>query len=552
MLLPLRLLELLTPLCTRVAGTFIMLLSSAALGATTCVECHQAAVRGIADGHRFAERPCARCHRGDESAPEIAQAHAGLIAFPGDLSNAEEICGGCHVVQVRGVAGSDMHTGTGMVRVTRESLGTETDSAIAPTLQRLGDGVADSLLRKLCASCHLGQPKELHHLDPVHDRGGGCLACHVNAYPADAHPSLSVRVEDSRCFGCHSRSGRISLNYAGLAEVDPLPATTAQGAQEVLQLPDGRRVKRRTPDIHHGAGLACVDCHTGAGLMGLAKSRTAKNTDIACADCHDNRRPRVTRSNWPATHRAMLGRIPFEATPDQRFLTTASGTPLWHIELTADGQVLLHRKLGGAPLAIPQVNSTHRPLSDAHATLSCDACHATWAPQCYGCHLGYEPSGEQWDHAEHGVTPGAWQELRWDIRNAPPPLGRRGDGTVDVFIPGMIMTVAHPAWLEDRFVRRFAPLSPHTTGSARQCTDCHASPAALGLGTGQLIATAAGWRFEPAHPPLADGLAADAWTALGRPAPLPGVDGSRPFAHEEIDRLLEAGRTDGPPLSGEN
>ena len=60
-------------------------------------------------------------------------------------------------------------------------------------------------------------------LDPVNQfRDGGCVACNLE-YPQKSekidHPRLTVEVDNRRCFGCHSRSGRISLNYLGLAEV---------------------------------------------------------------------------------------------------------------------------------------------------------------------------------------------------------------------------------------------------------------------------------------------------------------------------------------------
>ncbi len=144
-----------------------------------------------------------------------------MIAFPGDLATAERACGACHAERVSGVAGNLMQTGRGIVRKTRAALDDAPDERDHANFQSLGHSVADSMLRKQCASCHLGQPKRSHALDVTRDRGGGCLACHINDYPDDAHPALTTRVEDGRCFGCHSRSGRISLSYTGLAETVP-------------------------------------------------------------------------------------------------------------------------------------------------------------------------------------------------------------------------------------------------------------------------------------------------------------------------------------------
>ena len=88
------------------------------------------------------------------------------------------------------------------------------------------------------------------------------------------------------------------------------------------------------------------------------------------------------------------------------------------------------------------------------------------------------------------------------------------------------MTVEHPDWEAPKFVRRFAPLSPHTSGTSRSCESCHRSDKALGLGTGDA---------------LHDGLPADAWTnrdnSLGGQAPMPG---QRPFTAAEMRAIREA------------
>lgn len=89
----------------------------------------------------------------------------------------------------------------------------------------------------------------------------------VESYPDEAHPALTARVSDARCFGCHSRSGRISLSYAGLAEVD---GSTEPDAKAGLRLPDGRPIARLPADVHYLAGMSCIDCHTSIGLMGDA------------------------------------------------------------------------------------------------------------------------------------------------------------------------------------------------------------------------------------------------------------------------------------------
>ena len=75
-----------------------------------------------------------------------------------------------------------MHIGKGMVRTTRQAFGEVADRPAHNDLATLTDSPADSLLRKWCAGCHLGRKKTAHRLDATRDRGGGCLACHINDY----------------------------------------------------------------------------------------------------------------------------------------------------------------------------------------------------------------------------------------------------------------------------------------------------------------------------------------------------------------------------------
>ena len=212
---------------------------------STCVQCHADKLVGFNAAHAFAPSSCVTCHAGDNTASVEGDAHDSLIAFPGELANAQRACGSCHSDRVSSVSESMMHTGHGMVQVTRQALDESIGPDQAHSLQDLGHGIADSMLRKQCASCHIGQTRTEHRHDVMWDRGGGCLACHISEYPDNAHPALTARVSDARCFGCHSRSGRISLSYAGLAEID---VSTETEDSSGLRLPDGRHIERMSGD----------------------------------------------------------------------------------------------------------------------------------------------------------------------------------------------------------------------------------------------------------------------------------------------------------------
>ena len=155
--------------------------------------------------------------------------------------------------------------------------------------------------------------------------------------------------------------------------------------------------------------------------------------------------------------------------------------------------------------------------------------------------MEYDETGEQWDHVTQQMTPGRWSDRMWGVRNTLPALGVNAEDRVDVFVPGMIMTVAHPEWDDEKFIRMFAPLSPHTSGKSRSCESCHRSSEALGLGRGEISMADGEIRFEPEADILGDGLPADAWTnignTLGGRAPFPG---QRPLNDVEMKRVLEA------------
>ncbi|MDJ0957909.1 MAG: cytochrome c3 family protein [Arenicellales bacterium] len=507
-----------------------------------CISCHKSSSKGFVSGHHFGEASCTLCHYGRPEEGTEQGAHVGLIAFPGNLPNARRTCGRCHLEHVEAVQSSRMATGVGIVTTTRELFAESPRIGQTATLSTLGSSPADSLLRKLCSGCHLNQEKNHHVLNPTNDRGGGCLACHINSYPEDAHPQLTARVSDARCFGCHSRSSRISLSYAGIGEVEHA-ALQSPDHSKLGQLDDGRLIEFLQPDVHHRAGMSCIDCHTSSGVMGIDQQEKDQNQspDILCADCHRNTSARLDLDAWPKKLAGQVNRIPFNLHEGQKFLTTKrQGTPLWHIEIGSRENVL-YRKQGGGSLPIPSWTRQNHPYQAEHQRLSCSACHSTWAPQCYGCHTAYDSKGNQWDHLAKEETAGVWTEQRWDIVNGPPPLGVTSDNRVVPVVPGMIMTLDHPDLEKTIFKRRFAPITPHTTGTARSCDSCHRSPVALGLGRGQLKRQNGLWTFIPALQQLEDGLPADGWASLNtKTTTQPPTAETRPFNSDEIYRILDA------------
>lgn len=525
-----------------------------------CVACHTNSV-GLGVYHDPAAIGCAACHGGDPGAPTAKRAHAGMRLIPGQAQDAAVSCGqsGCHSDAPAKMNASLMSTMAGVVAIDRRAFG---DATTAPAhVRALGHTPADDHLRTLCASCHLGNVKEAWGPVSQASRGGGCNACHLNyspestralrAYtssrgtgtlPPAAHPALSLDVSDDHCFGCHSRSGRISLSYLGLAEV-----LTAPRGAKLRRLADGRRVARMPADVH-AARMQCIDCHTQGEVMGDGRAHAAKEEalDVACTDCH-TRAPRSAEfaALTPEEQRVLIVR---GRSTDVRFVQTRNtGAALTGAELTPEG-VVVHAKIRNESMRA-------RPPTDAceegaHARLACEACHSTWAPQCFSCHTRAAPEEEGYDLLENKPKRGDWIETPGDYRAAPPVLGVRTRSTtgreeITTFVPGMILELNQGMKRITRH-RYYSPLAPHTIGKARDCASCHRSPEALGYGSGKLrLRQQRGkgrWTFTPATRRLRDGLPADAWIGFLSAATAPSLRPStRPFNLGEQKRILRVG-----------
>jgi len=507
-----------------------------------CLACH-ADVTGLAPAHDPEALGCSSCHLGDPFAFDEDRAHAGMERFPGDLATATESCGqaACHSEAVHHVTGSLMNTGRGMISVDRFCFGEQAgpDSALtfADLAREKAPTPAADHLRRLCASCHLATRRDDHALDRF-TRGGGCAACHL-AEPApyrdpNRHRRLTVAVDSERCFGCHSRSGRIALSYHGLAEVAP-------GQPFDVQLYDGRPARRVEPDVHAAAGMGCIDCHTRAEVMGdgLDHDHKEEAIEIACIDCH----PTTPTVAAPLTEDDAITRrlVALRGWEEQSVSRTRKGTPLYFLTMETDGRVTV-RSRGPEErrwIAGPTPDDPDHSLA-GHERLACQACHSRRAPLCTGCHTSYAPDETQWDHLAGRERPGRWREKPGPIEYGPPLLGVADDGRIFPFIPGMplrVQTGPDLPWLEDSY---FAPLAPHTTTrAARPCSACHRDGATLGLGPGALDYVGAAWHFTPAP---ASGDFDLRWTtpegqAVGRAT----RGAARPFTAEEIDATLTVG-----------
>jgi hypothetical protein len=571
--------------------------------------CH-AEMTGFSPAHQPQSMGCAACHGGQVFTLDPRRAHAGMVLVPGNIADAGRSCGqsACHAEVVPRVERSIMATFAGVIATNRKVFGEDPGDALPPHgnalphARDLGHSAADSHLRQLCVGCHLGQAKTVWGPISQESRGGGCNACHLKYSPEalaaltayvpvvperedggpqtppppsgkpfpKVHPRLSVQADGSHCFGCHSRSSRIATSFEGWHELrnDPSAAELAASPAQFRQLDDTRFFVRKSADVHHTAGLDCIDCHTALEVMGSgqAVAHKAQALRVRCEDCHAAPgaalASQALRDIDPESRKILTLRA-WTLQPGERVGTTRSGDTLVNVTVDGQGRGQLRRKATGQPAPL-KAQAAACAQGGGHQRLSCTSCHTAWAPQCTTCHTSFDTQSEGHDHLAMKFVPGEWMESSVDFEAGPPALGvrmasgrgERGGELVDTFVPGMILTIdrnlqrGQPP--DTIFRRLFSPLSAHTTQrQARSCESCHNDPVALGYGKGHLRFESRGqaagtgrWHFTPARAASPhDGLPEDAWTGFlaERSGMVSTQAGARPFSVAEQQRILTVG-----------
>jgi len=540
-----------------------------------CLVCH-AGMKGLSIAHSENSTGCYSCHLGDPFTLDKDQAHEKMELVPGDLSNAERTCGtsNCHPGILARLPLNMMSTLNGIVSVDRYVFGESHDPDGHDAITNIRTSAADSHLRNLCAGCHLGNPKQNPGPPSWLERGGGCNACHLE-YSPDAltdlklrgrrktagnsvpstHPAINLNISNEKCKSCHSRSGRISMNYAGWHET-PLTRKPAKDSSRFTLLPDGRIFEYIQADVHHQKGLSCVDCHSSIEVMGDGNSHAHKEeaVRIQCCDCHPKGKAARTMSLAEADRETQLisWLRKYDSSSGRMVSTETQAILLVNTSVNAKGVILVKSKLTGS-IQESKVRSTSCNEGNAHNRLSCNSCHTAWAPQCLGCHNSYEKQTAGFDMLRNVQTKGTWVEFAGEYKAEPPALGvntRSGkNGTIQTFVPGMILSIDKGSYKKGeatRFLRLYAPVSAHTTQlKSRSCESCHNDPLAIGYGSGVLSYSKSGkWTFIPYYEANKnDGLPEDAWIGFlkERNTKVSTREGARPFNLEEQKRILTVG-----------
>ncbi len=513
-----------------------------------CLNCHK--TEKLDGAHDRKVVGCSPCHLGDPLAIDKKKAHAGMVLNPGDLRVAEKTCGveGCHPVDINKVKNSLMATNRGILSTLLYYWGEadtqDGDFSVEKLLKSGETSLALDYFRKLCATCHLWKQKNDLPGAPqfFNEKGGGCSACHyimpegekgetVTSFDEGAdspekaakkpHPQIIKRVPEENCIRCHNRSGRIGLSYTGLFEAEGYGTPYEQGHLSSKKLPGDRFYLEIAEDIHHKKGMHCIDCHTRNEIMGDGHNYAhyEEQLEISCETCHSTT-PGITRKDNKIDNIERKG---------EKFVLTGKVDDSLH------------------PLNPPNPETCGYP---GHKRLTCEACHSTWVPQCYGCHAKRDKRETHLDKLTLKETKGWWEEGRSYIRYEKPMLGVWEDEIV-IVTPGcqdVVTLIDEKGEVEDGFNRfTMAAINPHTTqAKGRACEDCHASPKTVGLGSGTVSKKDGKWSFT--------GIEQGVDTAYGKTVPFDAfvtIDGQqlqhgsrdnlRAFNGQELRRILRVG-----------
>ncbi|WP_282135671.1 hypothetical protein [Seonamhaeicola maritimus] len=544
----------------------------------SCIQCHQN-TKGYSEYHNPEYIGCASCHLGNILSDDKDEAHKGMVLIPGNLSNAKETCGKCHADELHKVENSLMTTNSGIVAVDKFVFGEADSLDYHYHIKDLKHSASDKHLRDLCANCHLGAEKVTYGEINQLSRGGGCNACHLN-YSEKAkedlqkyitsnkselpkfHPSTDIFVNDTHCFGCHSRSSRISTNYIGLQET-LLDEAEVKDSLGYTVLDDKRVYKNLQPDVHHTKGLLCIDCHSSHEVMGDGKSYSHEEqaVKIECADCHFKDKPNtIPYDSLDQESSLVFLHRDYQHQDNEMIAVKKSGHPLVNTFVDSIGDAyLISKKDGGLHSLNPQSDVCSR--DNVHKNVSCSTCHSSWTSRCIGCHNEFDSREPRaYDLLDKRYVKGQWKEYVAEFSSSLPAMGVRENKegkVIEPAVPGMIMTIDMSSFSnksEDevmKFHRLYAPNSPHTTTKeVRDCKSCHSNPAALGYGKGVLeyeIKDKKGkWVFTPEYALNShDNLPEDAWIPF-----LETVDANkststrhdfRPFTVEEQKQMLLVG-----------
>jgi hypothetical protein len=524
----------------------------------SCTSCHQYK-GGFTTNHNPEKIGCTSCHLGKPNETTKTKAHQGLVTIPGNLSNASETCSKCHQGIDYRIKNSPMNTMSGVVSIDKYVFGENNNLDSLYQIHHLkNNSPAATHLRNKCASCHLGNEKTKTEPITEKTRGGGCLACHLNysdeakrafktAHLPKIHASISLQVTDKHCFGCHSRSGRISTNYEGWHETQ-IHKDSIPNFNDYRLLEDQRVFIKKNADVHHNIGMSCIDCHDTWDVMGTGQQYAHQEQAVSttCNACHNDNFESIAFNALNEADKRMIRNRNIDTTAHYLL---ANDKVYYNVIINANKATLISKN---THKSIPiQDDFTNCLRYDAHQAITCSACHTSWAPQCISCHTSFDSDMGSYDLLAKKEVDGQWLEKGEHYMADYPTLAvvqKKGNRIIKTVAPGMIMTLDQSqadSLKSASFHRLFAPVSAHTISKKTpDCKSCHLNPLVLGYGRGKLSLSSKGkWQFNPQFEKHQDGLPLDAWIAFGANDTIAKATRKnvRPFTKTEQAKILRVG-----------
>ncbi|WP_207310012.1 multiheme c-type cytochrome [Rubinisphaera italica] len=344
-----------------------------------------------------------------------------------------------------------------------------------------------------CSSCHVpygnegfyeGADASVSHIDAGH-----CLVHSIQGTreaKVTVHEKTYSGIPVETCTTCHDRGKRIGVSFQGLMETPyEAPFAADGGPQPKLHT---KHYIAMEQDIHYLKGMTCQDCHTSTDVHsdGFLAAANLAAVQIECADCHGT----PDQFPWdlplgfmdeyeekPAEGPARglttkLNEHTLQGTvyePKDGYLLTARGNPYGNV--VKDGNEIIVHTANGKDLRTKSLKQlkkenliSERGLVSMSTVKShmnrmeCYTCHASWAPQCYGCHVKIDYTGNKEcpePNPEVGNDP-ELQAIKLVLNEAvekkqnfdwvaagrkhqePEHAADRGESTYDLMIPGKI------------------------------------------------------------------------------------------------------------------
>ncbi len=441
-------------------------------------------------------------------------------------------------------------------------------------------------LRAECQRCHTGVKGSKSDGDY---RGTGCGSCHIPysnrglyeggdktvnktekghllVHSIQSGRNATVTIHDKKytgiptktCTSCHNRGRRIGVSYEGLMETSYESPFMSDGSGQ-------KKIHKKNyihlqADVHLKKGMLCQDCHTSGDMHSLGDLSGAIQgaVEIECQDCHGTptkypwelpigygdeiieNRPDMESPRGVSDSVEEYLRKGWLAPPGDGYLISCRGNAMPHI-VKKGNEIILYSASGTDIVLQPLKKLADEnklslegkiamlQISGHIENMECYACHATWAPQCYGCHIkiDYSNTSQRKDWVEIAKHPdkngqtadalsaedfkniadivlsGEVKEQRSFLRWEDPPLVINGEHRVSPAIPGCQTTVTvidkngntrllnhifkipnvEGGGKQGQLAIDIAPVQPHTIQKkARACESCHNNPKSMGYG----------------------------------------------------------------------